>query len=275
MNSFLGGAFRAEARTDIPSYTRTFGVLPEPLPLMEYNYDRGKTNPNQIEDGYYMACRGYTLADIAGDIDDAVYDHKGTYDRLSAYEGHSIEKGGMIMDALNFGCVEGLLQLHETTEAEAKKHIRGKPFYVDKVPGYDWFDSHCLALRKAKIPISCGTIWFFEWMNPPDNGILTSNFVFDGTWDSEMGHNYKISGEKTINGEPTLCVKAWLGRWFYMNRKTFNKAFDIYGTGSWIQPKFSPKDVLYVKLTIFQRILQLVSRYISTSVAKKFPQFYL
>lgn len=270
-----GGAQRTSASRNIPS-TRSFGLVPEPLPLMNYTYDNGKTNPNQIAEGYRMGCRGYTLADIAGDEDKAIYDHGGTYDRLAAYEGHSIEQGGQILDGLNFAVTSGLMQVGETTEAEAQTHRRGKPYYVDKVPGYDWFDSHRLALRKMKVPISVGTIWFPEWMfTPAETNILTSHFVFDGTWDNELGHNYKMCGEKTINWKPYLIAKPWLGRFFYFDRETFNKAFDIYGTASYIQTKMQPKDVLYVKLTILQRVVQLIQRYISENLAKKFPQFYM
>ena len=271
----MNGAHRTKTRK-LYSYPRSFGITAEPLQLMEYNYDIGKTNPNQIQDGYVMGCRGYTLSGIAGDEDNAIYQNQGTYDRLAAYEGHSIDQGGQIVDALNFAVTSGLMRTDETTEAQAQQHRRGKYYLVEKVRGLDWFDSHRLALRHAKVPISVGTIWFPEWQfTPAETGLLTSHFVFDGKWDDELGHNYKMCGEKTINGQPTLIVKPWLGRFFHFDRETFNKAYDMWGTASFIQPPFEPKDILFVKLTIMQRIVKLIARYISDTLAKKMPHYYL
>lgn len=264
-----GGAQRTIAQQH-PAFHRTFGSVAEPLPLLDYTYDNGRTSFNQNADGFFMGCRGYALASIAGHEDNALYDPKKTYEHISLYEGHSKDEGGQIISALNFGVVEGLVDSRNLLRR------RGKPFLVDKVPGYDWFDSHRLALRKAKVSISVGTIWFEEWMfTPAQFGVVTSQFVFDGTWDSELGHNYEMMGEKTIQGEPTLEVDAWLGRKFYFPREAFNKAFDIYGTGSWIQLAYTPQDILYTKLTILQRVVSLLARYISTNLAKKFPQYYL
>lgn len=264
-----GGAGRSKARKDTLSLTRSFGLVPMELPLMDYDYDNGKTNPNQVADGYYLGCRGYTLADIAIDELDELFDHKMTYNRMCAYEGHSIDQGGQILDALKFAVVEGL------EDKNGEKAYRGQPYLVEKIQGMDWFDSHRVALRRMKSSISVGTIFFPEWQfTPEETGILTDKFVFDGTWDSELGHNYKMSGEKTIGWEPYLRVKMWVGRPFYFNRKTFNKAFDIYGTASFIQTRRQPKDYLYVKLTILQRCVQLIARYISLNFAKKVPQFY-
>ena len=177
------GAQRSKARK-LYSFSRSFGAVAEPLPLMDYTYDNGKTRFNQVADGYLMGCRGYALSSIAGHEDDAVYNPKQNYNRLCAYEYRPISEGGQIVDALKFACVEGLMRIDETTDAEAKKHIRGKYYYVDKIKGYDWFDSHRLALRRAKVSISVGTIWFQEWMfTPAETGILTPHFVFDGKWE--------------------------------------------------------------------------------------------
>lgn len=274
------GALRSKVSANDLSFHISYGTLPTPLTTLEYNFDIGKTLPDQNGDGYPMACRGYTLADIAGDEDDAIYKHQHTYDALSAYEGHSISQGGDIRSAVNFGCVMGVQRLDETTDQEAESHRRGQPFVIDKLMDFDWFDSFRAALRNAQSPISVGTIYFPEWLNTASDGILTSQFVFDGTWDTEMGHNYKICGEKTIQGQPYLIAKTWQGPNFgdrgfcYFSRETFNKAFDIYGTIGIVQPKYSPKDVYYVRLEILQRIVVLISRYISSTLAAKLKWNY-
>ncbi len=199
---------------------------------------------------------------------------------MCAYEGHSINLGGDIRAAANFGVAEGVMRIDEDTEVQAQMHRRGRPFSVDLISGSDWFDSFRQALRIGKNPISVGTIWFPEWGHTAFDGILTSLFVFDGNWDSEMGHNYKICGEKTIDGVPYLIAKTWQGKnfgdkgWCYFSRETFNKAFDIYGTIGLIQPRFQPQDIYYAKLTLVQHVVQLISRFISTSLASKIPQFY-
>lgn len=262
------------ARRKLPSFVRSFGVVSQPLPSMSYNYDIGKTNPNQNVDGYFMGCRGYTLADIAGDEDDAIYQHQNTYDRICAWEGHGISTGGQIVDALDFGMAEGLLRIDESTETQALQHRRGKWFYVDKVQGRDWFDSHRIAMRLTKVPISVGTIFFDEWVFTPIGGLMTANFAFDGTWDTESGHNYKMCGETVINGKDALIIKPWIGRIMYIGREAFNRAFDVYGTASFIQPQYQPKDVYYVKLTLLQHIIYLLRKYISETLASRFASNY-
>ena len=271
-----GGCSRSIARKNIRSYTRSFGVVPQELPLMEYDYDAGLTNPNQVSDGYYMGCRGYTIAEMAIDEDETLYDieddkvHKETYDRMSAYEGHGIEEGGQLLDAMNFAVVAGVL------DKDGGHVYRGKPYLIEKLLGLDWFDSHRIALRREKASLGVGTIFFQEWMfTPAETNILTDKFTFDGTWDTELGHMYKVCGEKTINWEPYLISKMWTGRKLYFSRATFNKAFDIWGTASYVQVKRQPRDTLYVRLTMLQRIVQLLARYISESLAKRVPQYYL
>ena len=263
------------ARYGLPSYHRSFGTTAQPLPLMEYDYDNGPDTWNQNADGYTMGCRMYAISHISGDIDDALYDPKKNYDRLCAWEGHPITQGGQIYDALTFAAAEGLLRVGETTEAQAQTHRRGQPFYVDKVPGMDWFDSHRIAMRNEKVPINIGTIWFQEWtFTPAPYGLMTANFAFDGTWDTEAGHSYELCGEKTINGEPAIAVLAWIGRKLYIGRDAFNRAFDIYGSASFIEPTAEPKDILFVELTILQHLVQLLSQYISNNLASKLPHYY-
>lgn len=241
---------------------RSIGTVaaPQPMPLREYSYDLGKTMPNQLEDGYPYGCTGYTQAEIAGDEDKSIYKPAYTYEKTCMVEGHPMDRGCDIRISLKVGKVYGVQRIDEHTEQEAETHRRGNFFSVDKAQGMDWFDSFRAALRLTKCPISTVTIWFPEWLNPDEKGRLSAFFAYDGRPDDYNWHNYKISGEKTIDGQPHLEVKAWTGRWVYIGRQAFNRAFDIYGTAGFTQSSMLPGDILTIRLTMIEFILYYVRR---------------
>ena len=152
------------------------------------------------------------------------------------------------------------MQVVGETEAEAKKRARGKFFHVDRVNGYDWFDSFRSALRRGQ-SISVGTPWFPEWQGIGQDGILTSLFVYDGTPSHYAWHNYKLCGEKIIDGQPYIVAKPWQGKgfgdngWCYIGREAFNKAYDIYGTIGITQTKAKKEDIRTIQLTALQYVL--------------------
>lgn len=262
------GAKRTKLDKRDLSYHRSFGTVPMQLSLVEYNYDCGKTMPDQNADGLPFGCTGYTTAEVAGDEDDAIYKPAYTYQKTCYIEGHDTNRGCDIRTALKTGQVYGVQRIDETTDQEAEQHRRGKYYSVDKVSGCDWFDGFRLALRNGKRPISTGTIWFREWEQVASDGVLTSNFVYNGNPDQYPWHNYKICGEKVIDGVPYLIAKSWQGPnygdkgWCYFSRETFNKAFDIYGTIGLVQPPFTPQDTFTIRLTMLQFVLAYLGRWI-------------
>jgi len=251
------------------SFTRSFGVTKQDLPPREYNYDLGIRMPDQNADGYRNGCTGYTQADIATDQDAIPYDPIFTYEKTCLIEGHGPERGCSIRNSAKTGIVYGMKGEHEENDAQALTHRRGAFYSVEKVSGCDWFDSMRLALRKSGTSISVGTLWFLEWGETASDGILTPYFYFDGKWDEESGHNYKICGEKTINGQPYLIAKPWLGKnfgdngWCYFSRETFNKVFDIYGTIAIIQTRATPQDIITIRITILQFLILYLGRIIN------------
>lgn len=267
-----GGAKRSELDKRDYSFHRSFGSIATPLGLLEYNYDLGKTMPDQNADGLFQGCTGYTQAEIAGDEDSAIYKPFYTYKRTCDFEDHDYSQPCDIRNSAKVGQAYGVQRLDETTETEALTHRRGKFFNVEKVPNEDWFNTFRQALRIGKRPISVGTIWFPEWSLTGSSGILSSAFSFDGKWDTEGGHNYKICGEKTINGLPHLVAKTWQGPqfgdkgWCYFPRETFNKAFDVYGTIGITQPPYDPSQILTIRLTLYQFLLTFLNRWLGLKI---------
>lgn len=266
------------------SFHRTFpkfaGISPAVLPLMEYSYDPRLTMPNQgiaepplTDKPYPVGCTGFATTGVCSNEDKVIYQPGYTYELTCLLEGHDQRYGCDMRTAMKCPTVYGLKKPGETAQiAETRK--RGKYFNVDKAPGFDWFDSMRIALRanaQRHTGISVGTIWFGEWGfgQVGQDGILTASFIYNNKPEQNAWHNYVISGEKTINGEPYLEVKSWQGKeygaagWVYMSRETFNKAFDIYGTIA-LMPGFAvqAKDIKYVKLTLLQTAVDFVNRMI-------------
>lgn len=279
-------------------------VTPGLLIPMDYTLDAGLFVPDQnnIDTRFNPAlpalpfgCTGETSTDICADEDKVLYDPQYTYLNTCAMEGHGPDGGCDIRNSMKSLTIYGLRKDGETNE-QAIKRKRGKYFTIDKVPGRDWFDSFRLALRGNKRSISVGTPWFGEWGWAGWGNLVT--VLPDGSYQITGGgiptgimplpntnidlqrvswHDYKICGEKTINGVPYLIGKPWAGVGFgdkgfiYLRREVFNAGYDIYGTFSATpgQP-VAPEDIQYIKLTIYQQILVFVNRLLAL-VGKQVP----
>jgi len=241
---------------------------------MEYNFDAGLTMPNQMADGRPYGCTGYTQTDCKTDQDKTLYNAGYTYEKTSYMEGHPADQGCDIRTSVKSLRVYGALPTTSKGDTsyldiEAAKHKSGQSFNVDKAQGRDWFDSFRIALRRQKEQgtndsISVGTIWAFGWS--ADGVIDTKDFIYSGRPFDYLWHNYKVCGEKTINGEPMLIIKAWLGKevgdhgWLYIGRENWNKIFDIYGTIGLITAEAGPNDIYTIKLDMLQTVLVYLNR---------------
>lgn len=244
------------------SFHRTFkfgGV--GPLENKTYTYDIGLTMPDQNADGFPEGCTGYSQADIKGDEDNAVYEPFYTYQKTCLIEGHDTTQPCDMRVSKKSLRVYGA-QLKGEAEEHAVFH-RGLPcFNVDRAPGYDWFDSFRIALRKGR-PISVGAPWPREWEMVNSTGILTENFILR---DETPWHNSALKGETVIAGIPYLVVKSWQGKnygdhgWVYMSREAFNKAFDIYGTIGLVDADATGYDIQQITIDIQQTILVYLNR---------------
>lgn len=262
------------------SLFRTFPWLKEVpiggIELDEYTYDAGLSVPNQMaQDNRFnpplpslpFGCTGETSTDICGDEDKATYDPKYTYDKTCEMEGHGADQGCQIRNSMGSLTIYGLRKDGET-QAQAEVRKRGQYFFIEKISGRDWFDSFRTALRNNKRSISMGIPWFIEWRFPQRDGILTPNFIYDGKPEHYAWHNVKVCGEKILaDGTPALRVKPWLGidygdnGFVYMDRATFNKVFDNWGTiAATPGPVVRPQDVVYVKIQLLQYALQLLNK---------------
>lgn len=242
------------------------------LAPMTYTYDAGFPIPNQtLPDTRFTppapaipnGCTGETQTSICSDEDGVVYNPKYTYDMTCMMENHDESQGCDIRNSAKSLTIYGLqMQGDMPTQTLARK--RGQYFVIDLASGYDWFDSFRLALRANGRSISTATPWFIEWeIATGINGVLISDFTYNGIPSDYSWHNYKICGELVLpSGEDAIEAISWQGNNFgdagkcYFTRETFNKAFDIYGTLALTPgPRIAPGDIQYVKLTILQQAL--------------------
>lgn len=278
-------------KRDDPALHKTFpkfgAAAPTVLPLMEYNFDAGFPIPNQnAPDGRFnpalpalpYGCTGETQSRFVTNEDKLLADPQYTYDATCEMEGHAPDQGCDIRNSAKSLTVYGYRRDGDTP-AQSLARKRGAFFVIDLVPGRDWFDSFRLAMRGNQKSISIGTPWFREWATVDVTGLLTSLFVYDGNPADYGWHNHLITGEKTVNGEPTLIDYSWQGENYgdagvvYFDRATFNKAFDIYGTiGVTPGPVVTPAQVQYVEATIYQQILIYLNAILAI-IGKQVPNY--
>lgn len=98
----------------------------------------------------------------------------------------------------------------------------------------DTFDKIISAMYTGKIAVSCGSPWFKEWQGLPAESILPmpQDIQLQAMSAYTPWHNYAAKGKKTINGVPTIIIKAWTGGWLYMPREVANAVFALPGTGA-------------------------------------------
>lgn len=254
------------------SLHRTFGSVAQELPLMEYNYDAGLTMWDQDEPqlpyfdhALFNGCTGMAQADIASDQDGVIYNPIKTYDATCLVEGHGEEDGCDIRTSALTTINQGLWKLEDQTPAYKRAQI----FNIDKVPGMDWFDSFRIALRLqagTKTGISTGTLWPSEWETLVKSDGIAPDFNYSGNRNDYPWHDYKISGEKTIDGLPMLCIKSWQGNaygdngWLYISRERFNKIFNIYGTIGLTTAKVGATDIRTISPSLYQWMLQWLQK---------------
>lgn len=236
------------------SYHRSFGAI---TPAFQDNFtvDIGLTNPNQITDGLLYACTGYTQTDNENDEDILVYDPAYTYSRTCYMEGHDQNTGCDIRTSLKSTRVYGL-KPKDAEDTDLPVQRKGGNFYnIYDDGGADWFDSIRSAILREKKGVSIGSPWFSEWTTP-QNGVLTSQFVYDGNPYHYSWHNWAIKGWKTVEGVPYLLCKSWQGRGFdLLSRETINKVMDIRGSVAFIQAKSKPSDIRAIKIGTIEYLL--------------------
>ena len=274
------------------SFHRTFGTV-SPLQFPpEYSCDAGLTMPDQNADGNPFECTAYTSCDLGTDQDGIVYAPEYTYMKTLYIQGlPSTQQGSDVKFALKSAKIYGLLPKENMpselvgkgenytadqghwpvdvdTIAGKMEHRKGRYFNVYDDGGMDWFDSFRSALwlnKDDKRGISIGTPWFHEWATP-QNGVVTSNFIYDGNPMNYAWHNWAIKGWKVIDGKIYLMGKPWQGKnygdngWCYFSRETIHKVMEIRGSIAYTLADAELKDIQSIQLGMLETVLVYLYR---------------
>lgn len=272
------------------SYVRTFGSASLIDFPDEYSSDAGLTIPDQIAEMAPYECTGYTTTDLLTDETGIIYSPDYTYAKTCEVSNvYTDPQGADIRKALKsaavFGCLPKTLAPFSAAEKgeefvcqyknwptdldnEASAHTIVPYFNVDRVSGFDWFDSirSALWLSKAeKRSVSVGTPWFNEWLYP-QNGIIST--IMTGDPEELSWHNWKICGWKMIDGIPYLVGKPWLGKNYgsggfaYFPRQVVNAFMGIIGTGAFTIRRATIADLQTVKYSRFEQVLEWLQQII-------------
>lgn len=89
-----------------------------------------------------------------------------------------------------------------------------------------------LTVQNSMISLQSSTTvasnYYQEWTNTPEGGVLPVGKTL------VSGHDYKISGWRTVDGQVQFHVKFWTGGFKWMPKGIFNIEMDKYGTGAYI-----------------------------------------
>lgn len=241
---------------------RTFGATPPVFPD-SYSCELGLGFPDQNAEGFPEACTGYTQSELCQDEDGVPYFPRFTYDKTLLMEGQKEGQPCDIRDSLKSTILYGVqpLPTPPNADAVALTHQRAAYFVIEQNYGLDWSDSiknMLWAARPYKGSVSMASPWFPEWTgsNIPSSGIVSA----PANWTWLIGHNWKISGWKTINGVPYLCAKTWQGSnigdhgWIYFSREIINKLMTVSGTGAFMllrADQHNPADIQLIHLSLF------------------------
>lgn len=246
------------------SFPRTFGAIaPAQLPTEDFDYDPHLTTPDQNADGNPEECVVYTTKEVCQDEDQTIYTVDFLKKKMMFMTGQ-LSGPYQLTDGLKTAIVYGVQEPDETTDTQAFQHHRGQYFQGERTNGLDFFDAIRSTLhlnRFERRSVSIGTLWMPEFENIGPDGIVPGDFAYNGNSDDYPGHNWKISGQKTINGIIYLIGKTWEGAkvgdkgFKYFPRNTINKALSIPYTGFFTVAKASQENIQVVELTILQQIV--------------------
>lgn len=239
------------------SFHKTFGTtrfdvgsLPQ-----EFNIDAGLWMPDQNAFGLPFGCTGFTQGDLIADQDKEIPNPAYIYD---ATPPHDRSLGRSLRASFKVICDKDMLfpLLNDPT-----KTLKPRPKYFSVKPAgrIDWFDAVRIAIfvnQHEFRSVSVGSPWFSEWNNAGSgtevvkepNGTYTLRVAPQGksgilpapakyTW-GVIGHNWKISGWKVIDGVEYLIGKPWQGEnfgdngWVYVSREIFNKTMQVNGSSA-------------------------------------------
>jgi hypothetical protein len=260
------------------SFKATFGDANPVGP--DFNNDAGFGYPDQNADGRPNGCTGYAQSEICQDEDKAEYDPGFTYDMTRLVEGTSGQDVPCdVRDSLNTTIVYGLKRKDDpnAVSTDAYSHHRGAYYRVDEGP--DYFSSILSAMRKYQAlwgkpcSVSVASRWYGDFSMAAPNGVIP----IPADWNSWYSmHNWKICGQKTINGVPYLIGKPWIGGvlgdggYFYFSQEIFNKLLDFYFSGAFVLAPYTG-DFFTVKLTTLELFVSMVSHLgLSPSALGKF-----
>lgn len=171
-------------------------------------------------------CSGFTQGDLIADQEGVIIDPGEIYRDTPPYRN---DTGRDLRTSLKRICSKP--SKYYLKDGEAKP--RSGYYNVRPSGKIDAFDAVRIAIwvnQQEKRSVSVGSSWF--WFNPP-KGIAEPQKSY--AWTGALGHNYKISGWKMIDGVMYLRGKPWQGDkwgdkgWIYFNREVFNKLMKVRG----------------------------------------------
>lgn len=236
--------------------TKKFAGIPPTLPE-NYSVDAGFWFPDQRKENILgtihvpalpYGCTDYSQNDLCMDEDTQPYNPMDIENVT-----HANDRGGA--------------DIRESLDATVKIRNGNHPAYfrIRASGAIDSFDAARLAMLSTsseKRGVTVGTPWYPESTTVGKDGIMyVSDFsLYRATW-----HNWDVKGWKTINGEPYLICKPWLGPDYgdhgvsYVSRAVFNSLLAIRGTGMFTLDKLLPGEIpVAVDSTIVQMITSFI-----------------
>lgn len=236
-------------------FHRTFGATMPLTGIPDFNVDAGLWAPNQnVPESWPplstpalpYGCTDFIQTDLCIDEDGILHDP-------------------MLMENVTHANANGGCDLR--TALSAAKRVFNRPAYFAIRPNkpLDWFDAIRLSLystKDQKRSASIGSKWFYDFQYLLPNNVVPMPMNLA----AYTYHNWKVSGQKTINGIPHLIAKPLEGRLFgdngfcYIPREVMNFVMSEGGAGAFTLGNPDGNDIQKVDLSIIGVIVSYMLR---------------
>ncbi len=216
-----------------------------------------------LNQGNKPSCTAYTAVAIRQAMTGNTYDPEGQWELVKQFIGNQNPNGLELKDQLACGVKRGF----STPMSAALADPATAYFFINSRTG-DWFDTvrtriFQLYQKYGKvIPLSIGVNWYSDW---DGNGLIPNQGKY-----LLGGHDTKIGGFKVLNGENVIVIQnSWGqglgdGGLFYATREVFNKWFDVFGAGYWVDDPNLEKDNLNLFISILSGLKAILQTLVNS-----------
>ena len=187
------------------------GIIPDTI-----EFDKGLTNPIEANGGEY--CTALSATDVGTDQVGILFN----VDDLWALTPHGAD-GANPRDSMGAVVKYGMQPMNG-----GPRDTRWTSYMRADGNSGDYGATLQASMIATQSSTTVATPYYQEWTDTSEDGVLPVGKTL------VSGHDYKISGWRTVNGVVQYHVKFWTSGFKWMPKDVLNLALDAYGSGAYI-----------------------------------------